>query len=140
MEAILELRRTIWVFVDPFRWQTDLGDTLVLPRTSPRAVELQLGATYGRRLERDLAMRCSVTSDLGIFLLRDVRLAHEPVAQAIEIHRVGKNWSRWQWVARALISNTVWTRARFVSPGLLDPTCQLCHKRPRHGVAPPVGV
>jgi hypothetical protein len=48
-----------WEFVDPFRWRTDLGDTLVLTRTSPAAVELQLSAAYGRKLERDLAMKWS---------------------------------------------------------------------------------
>jgi hypothetical protein len=130
--AFLELKRLGWSFGDgqsaPFSLITDLGDTLVLTRVSPAALDVHLSAAYGRALERRLAAKWRAETDYGV-LQSDLRLAHEPVARAInsaEAGRIGRG------AARAFACNAVWTRDRLVRVGglLLDSTCPLCETGP----------
>jgi hypothetical protein len=130
--AFLELKRIGWRFADghsaPFAFVTDLGDTLMLTRLSPAALDIQLSAAYGRVLERRLAVKLGVVSDYGI-LQTDLRVAYEPVVRALESAKAGRIG---RGVARAFACNAVWTRERLVRVGglLLDPTCPLCSSGP----------
>ena len=130
--AFLELRRLGWSFGDgyaaPFTLITDLGDALTLTRISPAALDVQLAAAYGRVLERKLAAKWGAVSDYGV-LQSDLRLAHEPVARALNSVRAGRIG---RGAARAFACNAVWTRERLVRVGglLLDPTCELCGTGP----------
>ena len=73
---------------------------------SPTALNIQLSAAYGRALERRLAIKCHAVSDYGV-LQHDLRLAHEPVARAINSARAGRIG---RGAARAFACNAVWTR------------------------------
>ena len=123
--AVLELKRLGWRFGEgqlaPFTLVTDLGDSLVLTRVSPAALDVHLSAAYGRVLERKLAARWRAVTDYGV-LQTDLRLAHEPVARAINSAKAGRIG---RGAARAFACNAVWTRDRLVRVGglLLDPTC-----------------
>jgi hypothetical protein len=126
--AFLELQRLGWRFGEgqlaPFTLVTDLGDKLVLTRVSPAALEVHLSAAYGRVLERRLAAKWRAATDYGV-LQTDLRLAHEPVARAINSAKAGRIG---RGAARAFACNAVWTRDRLVRVGglLLDSTCPLC--------------
>jgi hypothetical protein len=70
--AFLALRRIGWSFArhpdgswNPFGMVTDLGDTLLLTRTSPAGLEVFFGAAYARALERRIAGRWKAVSDLS---------------------------------------------------------------------------
>jgi hypothetical protein len=130
--AFLELSRLGWRFGEgpqaPFALVIDLGDTLILTRISPAALDGHLSAAYGRTLERRLAAKWRAATDYGI-LQSDLRLAHEPVARAINSAKAGRIG---RGAARAFACNAVWTRDRLVRVGglLLDATCPLCGLAP----------